>query len=492
VIRRPGEAAFAQVAGCKIAGRVLHEGFYSPMTRVATGKGWLLPAALVLGLMLRGVILWQTQTLGMPISDERDYARLAGHILSGDGFVWDLGKPTSIRPPLYPALVAGVWAIAGPGNLQAVRLAQVVLALLTTALIFQLGRQVFDSTVGRWAAAAFWLYPSLIFFNFTILTETLFTFLLVAFVWLTVTLVQTPRAWIALLSGMTLGLAALTRSVLWPVPLILCPLIALLIRAPVKAKLLLPALVLVGYVVAVAPWAVRNTRLQGVVTIVDTMGGLNLRMGNYEYTPDDRMWSAVGIEGEQSWSYELAREHPGQRLTEGQKDKWAQRKAVEYMLANPGNTARRSLIKFADFWGLEREFAAGVQEGVYQPPRSLGILIAAMIVVTYAGLAILGAAGIWLAAPEWRVHVVMLLPLLVITGIHTLAFGHSRYHLPLVPILALYGMALVAIRRSIEWPQQRSALAGAAATILIFVVIWVRQIITVDAGHIRAILQASS
>ena len=49
-------------------------------------------------------------------------------------------------------------------------------------------------SLGRIAAAVFWLYPSLIFFNFTILTETLFTFLLVAFVCLAVQLVEAPRA----------------------------------------------------------------------------------------------------------------------------------------------------------------------------------------------------------------------------------------------------------------------------------------------------------
>ncbi|MGH9387894.1 MAG: ArnT family glycosyltransferase [Vicinamibacterales bacterium] len=462
------------------------------MMKAHDAAGRLFLAALVLGLILRAAIFWQTDTLGTPISDERDYSQLASHILKGDGFVWEPGRPTSIRPPLYPALVAGVWAIAGTGNLQAVRFVQILLAALTTAIILQVGRQTFEIAVGRGAAAVFWLYPSLIFFNFTILTETLFTFLLVTFVWLTVTLVQTPRASIALLSGLALGLAALTRSILWPLPIILCPLLAMLVRGPVRTKLMLPALVLVGYVVTVTPWAVRNTRLQGVVTIVDTMGGLNLRMGNYEHTPDDRMWSVAGIEGEKSWAHEFTLEHPGERFTEGQKEKWAQRKAVEYILAHPAITARRSLIRFADFWGLEREFAAGVREGIYEPPWGLGILGAAIIVIVYAGLAILGAAGIWLAAPEWRVHIVLLLPLAMITGIHTLVFGHSRYHLPLVPVLALYATALVSMRSRINWNWDNRSLAGAATAILVLLVIWARQIVTADSGPIRSLLQVSN
>ena len=65
-------------------------------------------------------------------------------------------------------------------NLQAVRVLQILMALATVLLVYRLGRRVFNHDVACYAAGVFWLYPSLVFFNFTILTETLFTFLLVA------------------------------------------------------------------------------------------------------------------------------------------------------------------------------------------------------------------------------------------------------------------------------------------------------------------------
>ena len=77
---------------------------------------------------------------------------------------------------------------------------------------------------------------------------------------------------------------------------------------------MLPALVLFGFAAAVVPWAIRNTRLQEVTTIVDTMGGINLRMGNYEFTPDDRMWDAVSIKGERNWVYGFTTDEPGQEV----------------------------------------------------------------------------------------------------------------------------------------------------------------------------------
>src|SRR5207344_516338 len=169
------------------------------------------------------------------------------------------------------------------------------------------------------------------------------------------------------------------------------PLLTLLIRDTWTRRLVLSGVVLAGYVVVIAPWAIRNTRLQGVVTIVDTMGGINLRMGNYEYTPDDRMWDAVALGGTKSWVYGLTTDTPDRPITEGQKEKWAQRKALEYMRAHPGVTARRALIKFADFWGLEREFMAGVQRGLYSPPLWFQVIGSIAIVVAYVAIVVAGA-----------------------------------------------------------------------------------------------------
>jgi 4-amino-4-deoxy-L-arabinose transferase-like glycosyltransferase len=450
------------------------------------GRRWRVLAYLFAGgLILRLVLLWSTTSLFTPIVDEQQYRQLALNVLDGDGFAWSPGEPTSLRPPMYPTLLAGIWAVAGHDNMQAVRIVQILLALLTTFVVYQLGRRAFGSAVGEIGAITVWLYPSLIFFNFTILTETLFTFLLTLFVLLTVMLVQTPRWWIAALSGLTLGVAALTRSVLWPLPLIVCPMIVVLMGRPLPKRLAFSALFLMGYLVAVGPWAIRNTRLQGVVTIVDTMGGLNLRMGNYENTPDDHMWDAVRLRGDLNWSHELSVERPGEKFTEGQKDKWAQAKAVQYILANPLTTLRRAVIKFGDFWGLEREFAAGIQKGLYRPPFVLGLLASGLIVLAYIGVATMGVSGIWTAAPDTRFHLILLLPVLFIMGIHTIVFGHSRYHLPLIPILALYAAAFATRTGSFN----RRHLAGAAGAVLILVTIWIHQLGWIDAGHIRALLE---
>jgi 4-amino-4-deoxy-L-arabinose transferase-like glycosyltransferase len=447
-----------------------------------------LTIAFVAGLAIRLAILANTADLAPKIADEQHYSQIAQNIVAGHGFAWIDGQPTSIRPPLYPALLAGVWTLSS-NNLQAVRALQILLALGTAVLVYILGLRLYGPSVGGWAAVVCWLYPSLIFCNFLILTETLFTLLLVAFVLLAVLLVQTSRTMFAPACGIALGLGALTRSILWPMPLVLCPVLVVLIRAPLARRLMLPCLVLAGYGLVVAPWAIRNTRLQGVVTIVDTMGGINLRMGNYEYTPDDRMWDAVMLTGAKTWIHGYEPSYPGEPVTEGTKDKWAQRKAFEYMREHPIETLRRSLIKFADFWGLERDFIAAVQKDLYAPPLWFTVLATLAMLVAYVVVVITGAAGIWLAPPrDWRTHVVVLMPVLAILAGHTLAFGHSRYHLPLVPILAVYGAAFVTMPAA-SFRFARATAVGAILTVSALMAIWIRQVALVDLPRIKALLE---
>ncbi|MEO7890193.1 MAG: glycosyltransferase family 39 protein, partial [Vicinamibacterales bacterium] len=452
----------------------------------------LFVSALLLGLAIRLGILSHTADLSPKIADELQYTQLAHSLVQGAGFAWANGQPTSLRPPLYPATVAAIWSVGRAPSVQAVRAVQIFISLITALLVLDLGRRCFNARVGMFAAAVTWLYPEFIYLDFLLLTETLFTFFLVAYVLLSVMLVERPGPWLALACGVVLGLGTLTRSVLWPMPLLLCPALVLVVRGNIGKRLLIPALVLLGVVVAVAPWAVRNTRLQGVVTIVDTMGGMNLRMGNYEYTPEDRMWDAVSLNGEQSWVYALTQEQAAglapREITEGMKDKWAQRKAIEYIKTHPAITARRSAIKFADLWGLERSFIAGVQQGLYAPPTWFTALVFALMTISFVGVALVGFAGIWMAPPDWRRHVLLLLPVLLVTAIHTLVFGHSRYHLPLIPILAIYAAALWSRGVRVALKQRGAGRAAAIVSALLLIAIWVRQIVVVDADRVRALL----
>jgi 4-amino-4-deoxy-L-arabinose transferase-like glycosyltransferase len=426
------------------------------------------------------------------IVDEQHYHTLAQNLLLGHGFAWEPDIPTSLRPPLYPFLVALVWKVAGSEHLQVMRGVQICLSLINVFILYCLGERLFDRRVALVASAGLCFYPSLIAFNFLLLTEVLFTLFLTLVALGYIVLLKTERSSIAWATGCALGLASLTRSILWPFPLVLCPLAFFSMGGSHWRRVHLVAGLFLGYALVVTPWAVRNTKLQGVLTIVDTMGGLNLRMGNYAHTPLNRAWDAITLTGEQSWAYELRLEHPqASTWTEGRKEKWAQRKALTYMLEHPWLTIQRTLVKFANFWGLERTIIAGWQQGLYHPPQWFAALGTLVITLAYTLMMLLACLGLSLAPPANRgAHLFLILVVMFISGIHTVVFGHERYHLPLVPLLLLYAAVGVGAH---SWQRLREGMRTATPPLLACIgllAIWGYEVFITDVQQIKRLLQA--
>ena len=199
-----------------------------PSTATAAISGrWCLPLIIGVALVVRLAALWASAGMELQIVDEQHYHQLATSLARGDGFAWGPSRPTSLRPPLYPALIAGIWRVTGSDSLQAVRGVQVVLALTSIWLLYLLGARLFDRVTAATAALAFALYPSLLFSGVLILTEVLFLALLLASLYLQSSSSNRPSWGVALGTGVAFGLAALTRSVLWPFLLVLVVFLAL-------------------------------------------------------------------------------------------------------------------------------------------------------------------------------------------------------------------------------------------------------------------------
>src|SRR5207237_6890679 len=122
------------------------------------------------------------------------------------------------RPPLYPGLVATIYFVAGDHNYTAVRLVQSLLGVLTAAIVFLLGRRMYDERTGLAAAAICACYPSLIAATGLVLTETLFALLLCMSCLLAQRYFERGNVWWLAGFAAVLACGALTRSVLWLFP----------------------------------------------------------------------------------------------------------------------------------------------------------------------------------------------------------------------------------------------------------------------------------
>ncbi|MCC7087164.1 MAG: glycosyltransferase family 39 protein [Pirellulales bacterium] len=431
---------------------------------IASRGIWLILAA---GTVVR-VAIWLWLGNAPPaVGDERDYDTLAVNLVEHQVYAFQPDVLTSLRPPLYPLLVAGVYEACGVRNWQAVRGLQIVISLATVWLIYQLGKAIYSPPTALLAAGLTCFYPSLIAYNSLLLTETLFTFLLCASCLAIIRAFQSNRATMWAASGVLLGLGSLTRSILWLLP----PLLVLWILGCGQSNLAhrckAAAAMCLAFSIVIVPWSIRNTRLQHTFITIDVMGGRNLMMGNYDHTPLYRAWDAIGVSGDKAWHRVLKAENPqAKNLTQGQIDKLAMASGLKYMLAHPQLTAQRCLIKFINFWQLEREIVAGAKEGNFTPlPNSAVVALATMIVGSYCLVAFAGVFGLLLVPPSNRmIHYLLLLLIGFTCALHTLTFGHSRYHLPLIPIVALYAAAAIVSAKTI-WQQRLSWRFATAITL---------------------------
>jgi 4-amino-4-deoxy-L-arabinose transferase-like glycosyltransferase len=197
-------------------------------------------------------------------ADPADYDRHGLSIAHGHGYPETLlvpvRGPTALRPPLLPVLLGGVYAVSGDRHrLTAARLFEAALGTLTVLLIGLIGCQLFGRAVGLVSMALAAVYPPLVFFGTSVLTEPLFLPLeLGAFA----AVIQHRRSphrfrW-ALIAGVLAGLATLTRSngVILLLPLALA---AITGRPRLRRSALAPAAALVAAaILVVAPWTVRN------------------------------------------------------------------------------------------------------------------------------------------------------------------------------------------------------------------------------------------
>lgn len=445
-------------------------------------------ALLALGAMVRVVLLVGFDGADLHIVDEQHYNALAVNLVNTGRYALDGGELTSIRPPLYPAFLAAVYSIAGLENFTAVRALQMLLGLLLVVQVFRLGQLLYDDRVAVGAAAAVCFYPSLLGYENLLLTETL-SALLACTMCVCVAQFLRTSAWRHLVAlGLVWGVAALTRSVFYLFPPFLAVFLWFALRnRRVGYRLAAIATATLVFAAVLAPWSIRNTLLHKTFVTVDVMGGRNFMMGNYEHTPLSRAWDAISMNGEQAWHRVLADADPqayAAAATQGQRDKLAMSYGLHYAIEHPALTAQRCAVKFLNFWQLERTMVAAISRGNWRQvstPELIGWTV--LFFGSYAVLFALSVVGFATTLPrDRRLRIFLFLMTAFVCAAHTATFGHSRYHIPLVPLLAVFAAAAVVHRATLR--EQLATWRGSAAIAVLVLIAasWCWEIVCVDAG----------
>jgi 4-amino-4-deoxy-L-arabinose transferase-like glycosyltransferase len=437
----------------------------------------------LLALVLRLGVVLATADLPIGLDDMFQYDMLARSIVAGNGYRWygqadlnlilpyiDMEVPpdydprgvlTSFRPPLYPAFLAAIYAVVGTGPTRflAARLVQAVLGAALVPLTAALGRRLGLSrkaVVG--GAAIVTVYPLLVVYPLALATEVLYMPLFVLSLWAILRARETGRTQDYVLVGLVLGLTALTRSVVT----FFVPLAALWVWAtsrPRRTGLRQGAVLILCFLIVTLPWSIRNTILHGEFHFVESALGYDLYQGYHPQSTGTFDWR-IGTE-----------------LLEGMDDAERHHRAMgevwTFVRADPLRIPYLMFRKLGYFWGLDKRaliyFYANGYLGRWPAPLLAGVLL--LTVVPFTLVAPAGLARLALAQPR-REMVLLALLFVYYVGIHTLILAEDRFHVPLVPILALLAASML-VKPTLRWQAaQRWQRVLAVTLVALLIVNW--------------------
>ena len=391
---------------------------------------WLPAAALVLALAVR---LAFVSRMGPELQwpDARHYDRIAQNMVEGRGFTIEpLSTKLSIRPPLYPLFLTGVYAAGG--GVREARVLQAFMGAALVLLVYSTACWMFSRSTALLAAAASAVYPLFIYFTGALLTETLFLVMMAACAYSIIRLalrpaVQESRARMVLAGlapGILWGLASLTRPVAI-VAVLFAWGWAVAVAGAGRRRLLhaVPVMVLACAAV-VAPWTVRNYAVHGCFVPVTTQAGWVL----YE--------SANPLATGGTWEErEIPIAHELVGLSEIEWSRHLRRRAMEFIRENPGKMAWLAVQKQARFWNpVPNAKELRTKRNIVIGLLSSGVMLVCALVGTVCVVR-RGAPG-----------VLLLGPVIYYTLVHCVFLGSIRYRLPVEPfliILAAHGMMVV-------------------------------------------------
>jgi len=349
--------------------------------------------------------------------DSVEFLRMAWNIRTGRGFM--VSETSRIgRMPGYPVFLALVGMVFGDCFL-AYRLADSLLGAGLVGLVAWLGRAVFSRREGLVAAGIGALYPAFVVYVVFTLSEMLFMVLLVAGS-ACVAMAWSRRGvrWPAL-AGLFFGLAVLVRAS----HLLCVPLMAVLwvvLRRFEKATIGKATVMLGVFVACLAPWAARNWWASGGHLVVTTLRtGPSLYEGLNPKATGGPMMDAI------NW------DTGKQEMTEWEKNRYWRQRALEFARENPRRVAELALAKLRRFWSV-----------VPNLPELRKPVIVAGLGGAYVVVVLLALAGLLKAWRRWDVGLILVIPVVYHSLLHTVFVGSIRYRLavmPLVVVLAAHG-----------------------------------------------------
>ncbi len=248
--------------------------------------GFLLTIIVIIGLEFRLQAVMHTEVDHPIRADARDYLFYAYNLKYFHIYSRSLPKdadtlsPDAVRSPAYPLFISlFLDKSVSPKTLYKVLIAQALLSTLVILLTYAVFSTLLGAPIALVVAFLTALSPHLITVNVYLLSESLFCFLLMSFLWILSRLKAVPHPLILLCLGATLAAASLTRPWLQYFIFLLIPLL-LLFRSHISKPRRVSVYIAVSFLALMSLWIIRNIVTLGMATDSTLIAG-SLHHGMY-------------------------------------------------------------------------------------------------------------------------------------------------------------------------------------------------------------------
>jgi 4-amino-4-deoxy-L-arabinose transferase-like glycosyltransferase len=383
-------------------------------------------AALLTGVILR--VLWALVIPVVPVSDSAAYDAFARTFSEHGVFGWNKDDPFAFWPPGTTFLHGALYWLFGTSYTSIV-VANIAISagiIWTTARI---AHRLFSARVAVTAAWVLALWPTLIIYVTVIASELPFLLLITAAldVWTTQ---KTPRLRNTVIAGLLLGAAALVRPVALLLPFVYGVVWALgdpLLRQHYGRHLVCMLAATVAMAAVIAPWTYRNYQLYGERVLISTNGGITFWMGNTPGTDGSYMDPPAELNG----------------VPDNEVEKILSERAWQYIRAEPGEFALRTLRKFVKLYSNESIGVLWNEPGIAAVMGEAAVTpMKRVMQLSWGLLFLIGLAGVWTFGRQRGLWQLLISPPFVVTGYFTVVYSFTvsmdRYHLSFATMLAIF------------------------------------------------------
>jgi hypothetical protein len=336
------------------------------------------------------------------------------------------------RPPGYPFFLAAA-TLGSPDRIALAKTANALLGGVAALLLAAISARIFRRrgvALATGLAAA--LHPGFVLIATEVQSEALFVTLFLVSGFLLLSAVDRPSSNLAVGAGVFLALAALTRTTALALAVLLfAPLLDR--RYPVRVRSHLCAAAFLGFLLALAPWTLRNALVFHELIVVNDAGGTAFYQGNSNWTirfyrlrdraEYDRWISAMARDMDQK-NAELV----GASAPPLERSRAFRRMAIAERRTDPAGWAKLFLRKT---WDWLRP---------YPSPLFWPAWVVIGTAAYYSSLFLLAAAG-FLRTPRPGIRAFSLALLALTMAVHVAIIVVWRYRIPYWdPVLLLYGV----------------------------------------------------